>query len=81
MQMRQQPDSDTVGDLEGACDQCGDMLYRYRGGGDISCDCGAIYNSFGQRLRDDLHSRPNPSEHDYDIDDMTGYEIAIGHDG
>jgi hypothetical protein len=48
---------------------------------DTQCrGCGAIYNGFGQRLRDDLYSRPNPSEWDDDCDDMTGYELAMGFD-
>lgn len=81
MQMRQQPDSDDHSNVEGNCDRCNQLLYRFRGQGDIHCNCGAIYNAFGQRLRDDLNTRPNPSEWDEDIDDLTGYEIAMGHDG
>lgn len=79
MRMAPIPDDQDNG-VEGHCDQCNTVLYRHRGQGDISCGCGAIYNSFGQRLRDDLYSRPNPSEYDDDIDDMTGYEIAMGLD-
>jgi len=79
MQMRPVPDDDDNA-VQGECDQCNTTLYRYRGQGDIYCDCGAIYNSFGQRLRDDLNTRPNPSEWDEDIDDLTGYEIAMGYD-
>ncbi len=73
------PDGDHA-NVHGECDKCSTTLYRYRGQGDIFCDCGAIYNSFGQRLRDDLLTRPNPSEMDEDIDDLTGYEIAMGYD-
>jgi hypothetical protein len=66
--------------VQGNCDVCGTTLYRFRGQGDIVCTnptCPAIYNSFGQRLRDDLYSRPNPSEYDDDIGDMEGYEEAM----
>ena len=64
---------------EGPCDQCGATLFTF-GGSDASCACGAIFNCFGQRLRDDLYSRPNPSTYDDDIDDMSGYELAMGFD-
>lgn len=77
MKMRKQPDQDDHANIEGECDQCGATLYRFRGQGDIYCDCGAIYNCFGQRLRDDLNTRPNPSEYDDDIGDLEGYEIAM----
>jgi hypothetical protein len=80
MRMTQIPGDDDHANVQGHCDQCNETLYRYRGQGDIYCDCGAIYNSFGQRLRDDLNTRPNPSEWDEDIDDLTGYEIAMGYD-
>ena len=68
--------------VHGVCDRCGKRFDAYLSGGvDIDCEhCGAIYNCFGQRLRDDLYSRPNPSEWDDDIDDLTGYEIAMGYD-
>ena len=62
------------------CERCREPLGTGGPGADVCCDCGAIYNAFGQRLRDDLYTRPNPSDHDDDIDDMTGYEIAMGHD-
>lgn len=58
---------------------CNEEVGTY-GGADAYCTCGAIYNCFGQRLRDDLNSRPNPSDHDENVDDMTGYEIAMGYD-
>jgi hypothetical protein len=65
-------------DWEGDCERCGGRIGRYRGqGGDLQCQCGAIYNIFGQRLRDDLYSRPNPSEWDDEIGDLEGYEIAM----
>lgn len=64
----------------GKCD-CGRLVeYLVWDSGDIDCECGRIYNAFGQRLRDDLYSRPNPSERDDNIDDMTGYEMAYGGD-
>ena len=62
------------------CEQCQYPVYRWRGEHTIECDtegCGAIYNSSGQRLRDDLFSRPNPSDYDDDIGDMEGYELAM----
>lgn len=63
---------------QGTCDRCGTLIHRFRGMGDMTChDCGANYNCAGQRLRDDLHSSPNPSEYDDDIGDMEGYEIAM----
>jgi len=77
MKMYQQPDQDDHANSQGECDKCGATVYRYRGQGDIHCDCGAIYNCFGQRLRDDLYSRPNPSDYNEDMGDMEGYEIAM----
>ena len=77
MDMQPIPGDDDRSNCQGKCDKCSQMLYRYRGQGDIYCDCGAIYNSGGQRLRDDLNTRPNPSSWDEDIDDLTGYEIAM----
>ncbi len=64
-------------DWEGECDRCGKTVSRFRGEGDVDCECGAMFNCFGQRLRDDLRSRPNPSEWDDDIGDMEGYEMAM----
>lgn len=59
----------------GSCDRCGNTLIRYRGDSEIRCyNCNAIYNACGQRLRDDLHSRPNRSAYDDDVDDLTGDE-------
>jgi hypothetical protein len=60
----------------GDCDACGAEVTRYRGEGDIQCSCGANYNCFGQRLRDDLRTRINPSSYDEDIDDLTGDELS-----
>jgi hypothetical protein len=75
--MTQQPDSDDRSDRQGDCDRCGATVYRFRGDGDISCgSCNAIYNSAGQRLRDDLYSRINPSDYDDDIGDLEGFEMA-----
>lgn len=64
----------------GQCDKCAKPAVTHRGVGDFTHHCGAIYNAFGQRLRDDLHSRPNRSEWDEECDDMTGYELAMGFD-
>lgn len=59
------------------CERCGAKISRYRGQNDVDCPkCGAIYNCFGQRLRDDLHTHINMSEYDDEIDDMEGYERA-----
>jgi uncharacterized Zn finger protein (UPF0148 family) len=61
----------------GHCDRCHSQLSRFRGQGDISCPaCGANYNCFGQRLRDDLHTRRNPSEDNEDIGDLEGDEMS-----
>lgn len=58
------------------CD-CGKYeVRRYRGQGDVSCDCGAQYNAFGQRLRDDWRS--NRSNWDEDVSDMDGFEESQG---
>ena len=80
MKMRQNPESTDSSDKVGNCDACGQEVFRYRGDNDITCEnptCSAIYNCFGQRLRDDLYSRPNPSEWDDDITDLDGFEIAM----
>jgi predicted RNA-binding Zn-ribbon protein involved in translation (DUF1610 family) len=61
----------------GQCDRCGTEIERWRGQNDLECpNCGAFYNCFGQRLRDDLHSRPNPSEWDEEIGDLEGDEMS-----
>lgn len=77
--MQRRPNTDTA-NVEGHCDQCNRLLQRFRGQGDIVCSCGAIYNSFGQRLRDDLYTRPNPSSYDDNIGDMEGFEMMHAHD-
>lgn len=81
MKMRQQEGQDDHANVVGECDVCGTEIYRFRGqGGDLMCPnsaCPAIYNIFGQRLRDDLHTRRNPSEYDDEIGDLEGYEIAM----
>lgn len=77
MKMTRQPESDDPSDLQGNCERCGTVILRFRGQGDLQCNnCGANYNCFGQRLRDDLHTRINPSEYDEDIDDLTGDELS-----
>ena len=62
----------------GRCDRCDTPIERYRGqGADLECPtCGALYNIFGQRLRDDLHTRVNPSEYDDNIGDLEGDEMS-----
>jgi len=59
-------------DWEGICEQCGRTVSRFRGEGDVGCECGAEYNCFGQRLRDDW--RGNSSNWDDDVSDMEGFE-------
>ena len=54
------------------CSDCGAECDRYRGQGDVTCFCGAQYNAFGQRLRDDW--RGNSSTWDDCVDDMEGFE-------
>jgi predicted ATP-dependent serine protease len=55
------------------CQSCGHLVERWRGQGDVDCaNCGACYNSFGQRLRDDW--RGNSSWQYDDVDDMEGFE-------
>lgn len=55
------------------CGHCGAKVRRYRGESDVTCVCGAEYNAFGQRLRDDW--RGNPSNYDENIGDLEGFEI------
>lgn len=51
--------------------ECGTMLTAYD---DVDCPrCGACYNLWGQRLRDDW--RGNPSMYDDEISDLEGFEI------
>lgn len=55
------------------CGRCGATVERWRGEYDVSCpNCGAQYNAFGQRLRDDW--RGNQSTWDEDMDDLEGFE-------
>lgn len=56
------------------CGECGRAVERYRGQGDVTCECGAEYNAFGQRLRDDW--RANPSTWDDEVDDLEGFEVS-----
>lgn len=65
------------GEWEGNCERCNAPISRFRGQNDIECHgCGANYNCFGQRLRDDLHTRINPSEYDDEIGDLEGDEMS-----
>lgn len=73
MKMTRQADSLDRSDTQGVCERCRAVVYRYRGDADVTCPCGASYNAFGQRLRDDW--RGNPSNWDDDISDLDGYEI------
>lgn len=56
------------------CTKCGAEISRYRGMYGVTCTCGAEYNAFGQRLRDDYRS--NPSLYNEDIGDMEGFEMS-----
>ena len=76
MKMQNIPGDDDSSNVQGHCDKCGELLFRFRGQGDITCSCGANYNSFGQRLRDDLLTRINPSSYDEDIGDLEGDELS-----
>lgn len=69
-------------DVHGECERCGVTLFRFRGQGDICChECGANYNCFGQRLRDDLHTRVNYSEYDDELGDLEGDEDSYARMG
>lgn len=77
MRMSQIPGDPDRSNVQGNCDRCGTLLHRFRGQGDIQCHhCGANYNCFGQRLRDDLRTRVNPSEYDDEIGDLEGDELS-----
>lgn len=76
---RHEPDM-LPGEWVANCERCGKEISRYRGQDDVDCACGVIYNCFGQRLRDDLRTRVNPSEYDDEIGDMEGYEMAYAGD-
>jgi len=56
------------------CIDCGRRIEGYPGQGDVECDCGAPYNAFGQRLRDDWAN--NSSNYDDEIGDLEGFEIS-----
>lgn len=57
-----------------ACEKCGHEVARWHGMSEVTCGrCGAEYNAFGQRLRDDW--RGNPSTWDDDVSDLEGYEM------
>lgn len=72
------PGNDDTAEWEADCEQCGKLVMRFRGQDDVSCNCGAEYNCFGQRLRDDW--RGNPSNYDDDISDLEGYEMQHAND-
>jgi hypothetical protein len=75
MKLKPHPDGNRY---TATCDHCKQTVTLWRGvaGGDVTCSCGAIYNAFGQRLRDDLYTRPNPSADDENIGDMEGDEMS-----
>lgn len=83
MELRRHEEDEVGWDAD--CERCGQEISRYRGQDDVRCpNCGAIYNCFGNRLRDDVHERINWSEYDEDITDMDGYEAMMAryeHDG
>jgi len=54
------------------CQKCGRHLDRWKGMGDVICNCGAQYNSGGQRLRDDW----SPYVDDDELGDMEQYELS-----
>lgn len=55
------------------CGNCGTTVHA--SSRDTDCDkCGACYNVYGQRLRDNWRS--NRSNYDDDVSDMDGYEEA-----
>ena len=58
------------------CEECPKEVITVSG--DVTCWCGAEYNAFGQRLRDNW--RDNPSCWDDEIGDMEGYEMSSGND-
>ena len=73
--MRMERDPHDKNLTTGECDRCQRTNYRYRGDpNDIICQCGAIYNIFGQRLRDDLYSRPINDWDDEQYGDMEADE-------
>jgi hypothetical protein len=78
----QPPPNEDQANTQGECDNpvCKRTILRFRGQNDLTCECGANYNCFGQRLRDDLHTRRNPSETSDEIGDLEGYEIAYAGD-
>lgn len=54
------------------CD-CGEWVFRFRGDGDLTCECGQDFNSSGQRLVSNW--RGNPSTWDDEVSDLDGYEM------
>lgn len=61
------------------CARCGKEVQHYPGQRDVDCpECGACYNSCGQRLRDDW--RGNLSNYDSDVSDLDGYEAQYAGD-
>lgn len=71
--MREIRTNENDGSTSWDCGKCGTEVTRYRGQGDVDCKCGASYNAFGQRLRDDW--RGNLSNYNDEIGDLEGYEL------
>ena len=61
--------------VEGTCEDCGELVIEMRNSRDMRCECGALYNSYGQRLRDNAYL--NPSNYDEEVGDMEGYEQSF----
>lgn len=58
--------------------KCGNTIETL-GGHDTDCSkCGACYNGYGQRLRDNW--RGNMSNYDENVSDMDGYELQHAND-
>lgn len=57
------------------CEKCGQQVERWRGQGDVMCSCGAWYNAFGQRLRDDWLGNPAWGDEGLELNDLEGFEL------
>ena len=57
------------------CGRCGRHIERYWGQGDGVCLCGAQYNGWGQRLRDDWSPPPLGFE-ELELPDLEEYELV-----
>lgn len=50
---------------EGECVSCGETVFLYHATN--SCECGALYNCFGQRLSDPSNWGEETGENEFDI--------------